>query len=306
MTLLPNEGSSMAPQVISPSIMVSGRDLPTLLNLPRRSVPGIQVMSMAEFGRNIAPYKAGTRVIDFGKIVYMGNEENNPMRFDLDRFASHCFICGAAGSGKSNTTYNLLETFHQKGVPFMVIEPAKGEYKMEFAGMPGIQIFTCKPDSFRMLSINPFEFHKDVHIKEHLDHLNSVISTCWPLYGPMPAMLKKAFELAYINCGWDLELSERVFPIGNPFPTFADVLPAIEQIINDSSYSSESTGDYKGALCMRVEMLTNGFEGIIFGSPMGISDLDLFGKNTIIDLSNIGNPETRALIMGILTFLPSL
>lgn len=296
----PDSSSDVGAQMIRPSLVVSGRDLPTLLNLPRRSVPGLQVLSMAEFGRNFPADFMPKRRIEFGNVMHMGIFETTKMLFDLDRFASHCFICGAAGSGKSNTTYNLLQVFYENKIPFLVIEPVKGEYKMEFAGMPGIQVFTSKPDSFRMLSINPFEFHKDVHIKEHLDHLNSVVTTCWPLYGPMPAMLKEAFEEAYISCGWDLELSERIIKTGKEFPTFADVLPAIEKIINESTYSSETKGDYKGALCMRVRMLMNGFEGLIFGNTRGISDAEMFEQNTIIDLSNIGNPETRSLIMGIL------
>ncbi len=294
------KNSTVEVQIVSPSMMVSGRDLPTLLSLPRRSVPGMQVMAMAEFGRNFPKAFAPARPLEFGNVMHMGNQEETKMLFDLDRFASHCFICGASGSGKSNTTYNLLQEFYDRKIPFLVIEPAKGEYKTEFAGMPGMQIFTCKPDSFRMLSINPFEFHKDVHIKEHLAHLNSVVSTCWPLYGPMPAMLKDAFEEAYISCGWDLELSRRVIKIGRKFPTFSDVLPAIERIIESSSYSSEAKGDYKGALCMRVKMLMNGFEGQIFGNAEGIPDAELFDSNAVVDLSSLGNPETRSLIMGVL------
>lgn len=298
----PDQDSSVDTQIISPAMMVCGKDLPTLLSLPRRSVAGLQVTTMAEFGRNF-PRKfnpPAPRRIEFGNVMHMGKLENTPILFDLNTFASHSFICGASGSGKSNTTYNLLEEFHKKGIPFLVIEPAKGEYKTEFAGMPDMQVFTAKPDSYRMLALNPFEFHSNVHIKEHLAHLDSVVSTCWPLYGPMPAMLKEAFEEAYISCGWDLELSERIIDCGKEFPTFADVLPAIEKIIDESTYSNESKGDYKGALCMRVRMLMNGFEGRIFGNTRGIPDQELFDRNAIVDLSSIGNAETRSLIMGML------
>jgi len=292
--------SSLVNQIVSTSMMVSGRDLPTLLSLPRRSIPGMQVMTMAEFGRNFPRDFKPARPMEFGNVMHMGKTEATKMKFDLDRFASHCFICGASGSGKSNTTYNLLNEFFKNKIPFLVIEPAKGEYKTEFAGMPGMQVFTCKPDGFRMLSINPFEFHKDVHIKEHLAHLNSVVSTCWPLYGPMPAMLKDAFEEAYVSCGWDLELSQRIVNVGRKFPTFAEVLPAIEKIIDNSTYSGEEKGNYKGALCMRIKMLMNGFEGQIFGNSEGIPDSELFDQNAVVDLSSLGNPETRSLIMGVL------
>jgi len=270
LTYKPDPMSSVEEQIVTPSMMVSGRDLPTLLSLPRRSVPGMQVRTMAEFGRNFPRDFKPKRKMEFGNIMHMGKMEDTRISFNVDSFAAHCFICGASGSGKSNTTYNLLEEFHQRKIPFLVIEPAKGEYKLEFGNMvnannePDIQIFTCKPDSFRMLALNPFEFHKDVHIKEHLAHLNSVVSTCWPLYGPMPAMLKDAFEEAYISCGWDLELSERIVKIGKEFPTFAEVLPAIERIIDQSTYSGESKGDYReGALMGKIIFKT--IIGLIIG-----------------------------------------
>lgn len=300
---LPNfQNSEVGEQIVSPTMMVSGRDLPTLLNLPQRSVQGMQVLTMAEFGRNFPREfnPVGQKRIEFGNVIHMGEEESTQMIFNLDSFASHCFICGASGSGKSNTTYNLLNELHKRNIPFLVIEPAKGEYKTEFGGMKDMQVFTAKPDGFRMLAINPFEFHPAVHISEHLTNLLSVVQTCWPLFGAAPAMLKQAFEDAYIACGWDLELSERIVRTGREFPTFQDVLTAVDRIIESSDYGKESKGEYKGALTMRIKMLTNGFEGRIFRNPRGIPDADLFDKNAVVDLSSIGSAETRSLIMGIL------
>ena len=42
----------------------------------------------------------------------------------------HTFITGSTGSGKSNTIYEILDQLDTVGVKFMIIEPAKGEYKM--------------------------------------------------------------------------------------------------------------------------------------------------------------------------------
>lgn len=48
----------------------------------------------------------------------MGNTEDSIVRLDLNSFTSHCFITGSTGSGKSNTTYGLLEKFIQNDIPF--------------------------------------------------------------------------------------------------------------------------------------------------------------------------------------------
>lgn len=290
------------PEQVTPAMMISGREIPTLMGLPRRSVPGIVVDSMAEFGRNIPEKWAGQvkRPILFGNISHMGQLEDTQTLLDLDAFASHTFICGSSGSGKSNTTYNLLQCLIDHKVPFLVIEPAKGEYKIEFAGLPGINIFTADESPYRQLQLNPLEFGGGIHIREHLDSILQVVSACWPLYGAMPGLLKQAFEQVYLDHGWDLEHSERIADKGSRFPTFRDLASVLERVIDNSPYSAQTKGDYKGALLNRVSSLCNGFEGQIFGRSMGIPDRSLFQENTIIDLSSIGSDETRALIMGVL------
>lgn len=291
-------------QTVTPAVMISGKEIPTVMGLPRKAVPGIVVDSMSEFGRNISEkWKSRVkRPVPFGTIQHMGQAEKTGTKtwLDLDTFASHMFICGASGSGKSNTTYNLLEQLIHNKIPFLVIEPAKGEYKVEFGGLANVNIFTADLTPYRQLQINPFEFNPNIHIREHLDNLVQVVSACWPLYGAMPGILKQAFERAYINHGWDLVHSERLAVRGAKFPVFQDLITALNELIDVSPYSAQTKGDYRGALVNRVSSLCNGFEGQIFGSSIGIPERVLFGSNTVIDLSSIGSDETRSMIMGIL------
>lgn len=295
-----NNGQSI--QLLTPAMLVSGREMPILCNLPAKSVSGMVVTTMADFGRNIAEewLLKAKRPINFGKVYHMGCVEKTDVKFDLDAFASHCFICGASGSGKSNTTYNILKKFIENKIPFLVIEPVKGEYKKAFAKLGKINIFTADESAYRRLQINPFEFNQSIHIREHLDRLTEVIGACWPLYGAMPGILKQAFERVYIEHGWDLNYSERVIEIGSKYPTFKDLEKAVEAVIDESTYTADTKGDYKGALLNRIRSLNTGFEKDIFGNSIGVPQRVLFDANTIIDLSSIGSDETRSLIMGIL------
>ncbi|MBQ9082754.1 MAG: ATP-binding protein [Clostridia bacterium] len=292
----------MESQQVTAAMMISGKEIPTMMGLPRKSVPGIVADSMAEFGRNI-PEKWKNEVkrpIPFGNIYHMGQPDKSQTVLDLDAIASHMFICGASGSGKSNTTFNLLQELIARKVPFLVVEPAKGEYKIEYAALKDVNIFTADKTAHRMLRINPCEFDPRIHLREHLDSIVQVVSACWPLHGAMPGLLKQAFEQVYIDHGWDLDHSERILERGSKFPMFKDLELALNHIIDESPYSNQTKNDYKGALLYRVSSLCNGFEGQIFGSSMGIPDRELFGQYTIIDLSSLGSDETRALIMGML------
>ena len=148
-----------------------------------------------------------------------------------------------------------------------------------------------------MLKLNPFSFTKETHILEHLDRLIEIFNVCWPMYAAMPAVLKKAVEKSYIDCGWDLMKSVNEF--GAIYPTFADVAENIKEIIDSSEYDNENKGAYKGSLLTRIESLTNGINGLIF-SQEELSNQLLFDSNVIIDLSRVGSSETKSLIMGIL------
>ncbi len=274
------------------------------MGFPHKSVNGVSSILSAEFGRNVFT-KNGVksyRNVDLGSIYHMGKVfSKNRVRLDLETLTSHCFITGSTGSGKSNTTYKIIDELisSRNSVNFLVIEPAKGEYKMAFGNMPNINIFTTNPKFFNMLSINPFEFNEQVHVLEHLDRLIEIFSACWPLYAAMPALLKASFEQAYINHGWDLNNSTHIDQKNGKFPTFIDIVKILPVLLEKSEFSVQTKGDYIGSLVTRVESLTNGLLGQIF-SEKAIEDSVLFDENTIVDLSRIGSVETKSLLMGVL------
>ena len=293
---------TIANQIVTPGCLISGNELPVLMGVPHKSVTGLTAMSMAEFGRNIFKSNENEteRIINIGKIYHMGKEEDTEVSLDVNSFASHCFIAGSTGSGKSNTSYRILDEMVRNNVKFLVIEPAKGEYKKDLGGIDGINIFCTNPNHYRMLRLNPFKFNENLHVLEHLDRLIEIFNACWPMYAAMPAIFKEAIEKSYEKCGWDLSNSIHIDNGKNKFPTFIDLLETLPEIINNSSYSADSKGDYTGALVTRVKSMTTGISGQIFCYANDIEDNILFDENTIVDLSRVGAAETKSLIMGIL------
>ena len=290
-------------QLVTPTSMVSGSELSLLLGMPRKSVAGVAVQEMAEFGRAVVyENKTPQKSISIGNVYHMGLEEKNtPVDMDLDMFSSHCFITGSSGSGKSYATYNLLDKLLSNNVKMMIIEPTKGEYKMVFGNLDKVNIFTTDVNTYRLLRINPFQFPEKIHILSHIEQIMQIFNASWPLYAAMPAILKEAVVNAYIRCGWDVQNSIWIEGVSNhKYPVFEDVLSVLPEIINTSDYSADSKGDYKGALLTRVHAMTTGINGLIFKKSEGIEDDILFDENTVIDLSEVGSEETIALIMGVL------
>lgn len=290
-------------QQVTPTNMINGKELPIALGLPRKSVPGVAVMEMAEFGRAVVfeDLSRVERLMDFGNIYHMGLKEEMRVPMDVDLLASHCFITGSSGSGKSYATYQLLDNLLKRDVHMMVIEPAKGEYKQVFGGLKGIRIFNTDPNVYKMLRINPFQFPEDLHVLTHIEKLIQIFNASWALYAAMPAILKEAVVKSYTKCGWDVMNSVWIEGISeHKYPVFQDVLEILPVIINSSDYSADSKGDYKGALLTRVQSMTTGITGLIFERSEGIQDSILFDSNAIVDLSDIGSEETVALLMGVL------
>lgn len=71
----------------------------------------------------------------------------------------------------------------------------------------------------------------------------------------------------------------------------------LSQLTTDSS---DSKGDYTGALVTRVKSLTNGISGQVLCSVNDIDEEYLFDQNTIVDLSRVSSLETKSLLMGVL------
>ena len=288
------------PTVVNPTTALSGKELAYSLNFPQKSIAGLPIIQCAEFGRNVNKYDTNNTEdeIDIGHIYHMNHEEKSVVEISKKSLTSHTFITGSTGSGKSNTVYQIINKNLEQGVKFLVIEPAKGEYKNIFGSRDDVNIFGTNAKLMPLLRINPFSFPKEIHVLEHLDRLVEIFNVCWPMYAAMPAVLKKAIEKAYEDTGWDLINSTNEYD-ENYYPTFKDVARNIKEIIDSSEYDAENKGAYKGSLLTRLESLTNGINGTIF-TENEIPLNKLFDENTIVDLSRVGSTETKSLLMGML------
>lgn len=291
---------SVYPATVDATAALSGKELAYSLNFPKKSVPGLPVIECASFGRNVSTFD-GTQPqqgLCIGKVFHMHREERIRTFLSKDSLASHTFVTGSTGAGKTNTVCRILDQALDQQVNFLVIEPAKGEYKDVYGGREDVNVFGTNPEFTPLLRINPFSFPSGIHVLEHLDRLVEIFNVCWPMYAAMPAVLKDAVARSYEDCGWDLAASDN--PYGaDLFPCFADVARNVREILDSSEYDAENKGAYKGSLLTRLNSLTNGLNGMMLSSNEVDASV-LFDANTVIDLSRIGSAETKSLLMGLL------
>ena len=285
---------------MTPTSLLSSKELAIMMGLPRKSVPGLPIIEHVSLAKEVVRLNGETQSkrLQLGCIFDQGVERTaNKVHLDVKSLTQHTFVTGSTGCGKSNTIYYLIQQIrNQYNAPkFLVIEPAKGEYKDVFGNE---HIYGTNPLKTPLLKINPFKFPEGVHVLEHIDRLIEIFNVCWPMYAAMPAVLKEAILNAYEDCGWDLYKSKNKYA-NDLFPTFADLLNELVLVINSSAYSEEVKSNYQGSLVTRVKSLNNGICKQIF-SGRELGDQALFDENVIVDLSRIGSQETKSLIMGIL------
>lgn len=291
------------PTAVDATVSLSGKELARSLNFPNKSISGLPVVETAAFGRGVSSYNVLDKDFSLGQVYHMHKQENN-LKVELSKksMTSHVFITGSTGTGKTNTTTGILKKIvldnPSGNIHFMVIEPAKGEYKDVLGGYDGVKVYGTNPNFSLLLRINPFSFPKNITVTEHIDRLVEIFNVCWPMYAAMPAILKDAVIRAYEEAGWDVDLSVNILD-KDLYPGFVDVMNQVREILKSSEYSSDAKGDYTGALLSRLKSLTNGINGHIFTTD-ALSDKELFDKNVIVDMSRVGSSETKALIMGIL------
>ena len=298
------------PSIVTATTMLSGQNRPNqtmklkelahALNFPEKSISGLPVLECVPFGREVRSLdtiqKHGKK-IELGHIYHMHKTEPNAVTLDKTSLTAHAFITGSTGAGKSNTIYHLLDELDKQDVRFLVVEPAKGEYKNVFGGRKDVAVYGTNRKKTERLQLNPFSFPDDTHVLEHIDRLIEIFNACWPMYAAMPAVLKDAVEQAYLRKGWDLTNSTCAPLI---YPTFRDLMDVLPDVVKQSNYSADTQSDYIGSLYTRIKSLTNGINGQIFCSMSELAAEELFDRNVIVDLSRVGSMETKALLMGVL------
>lgn len=295
------DGKDENAMLLTPTSYVATDELAHVVAFPRKSLQGLPVLEGVAFGREPHSLLPADADLDIGCGYHMHHKiERQRIRISKEELTKHIFITGSTGSGKSNTIYRMLENLGQQGVHYLVIEPAKGEYRAVFGGQKNVHVYGTNPriEAYEMLRLNPFSFPEHTHILEHLDRLIEIFNVCWPMYAAMPAILKDSVERAYVRAGWDLEKSENTYD-KHLFPSFSDVVGQIKEVLDESDYSDDNKGDYTGSLVTRLRSLTNGINGLVFTAD-DLADEELFDHNAIVDLSRVGSSETKALIMGLL------
>lgn len=301
--------SEINPVLTDATTSISGKELGLHMGLPRATVSGLPVIEHAEFAKEVVAYRLfdRDRVVRpedrmmLGKVFDLGQITSKVVELENKSLNMHTFITGSTGSGKSNTVYQMLNELYQDKIPFLVIEPAKGEYKDVFGHFKDVNVYSTNPKIAELIHLNPFMFPDSIHVLEHVDGLVEIFNVCWPMYDAMSAFLKDAILRSYETMGWDLGASafegEEI-----RYPDFEILMEQLNELIDQSDYDAEVKSNYRGALITRIRSLTVGLNKMIFSEKQTAYE-KLFDQNCVLDISRVKSSETKALLMGLMVYI---
>lgn len=270
----------------------------------RGGVPGIEVREpMPDFepGGRRSQIKADE--------IHLGSfQRGGAVTVRLKDLARHGLIAGLPGSGKTNTCLYLLSQLQERRVPFLVIEPAKTEYRglIRQAGFENLLVFTLGDETTAPFRLNPFELLPGVRLEVHLEALNVAINAAMPQFGVLPSIIEEALEEIYTVKGWRLTDIGPEDAGGGPnrrlFPTLAEFYRAAVQAVTGRGYRGELNDNIQAAVKGRIGSLLRGSKGRMFNCRRSISPTLLFERPVVLELDSL-NDDAKGLAMMFLLIL---
>lgn len=228
--------------------------------------------------------------IEVGKL--RSSPKGDTIGFNLKDLAKHMLVVGTPGSGKTTFSVGMLDRlWKEHHIPFLVIEPAKNEYRALVQSIPDLQVFTPGKNFISPFVYNPFVPPKNVKLETY----KSTLKTAFAAGVSMTTPLDKIFEEAINNCYSDFRWLD-TYTTDNKGKIFniTDFIKCFQQTFDEIGY----TGDAKNigrAGVVRLNSLVN-----LFDNYYSIPIEDLLSKPTIIELAAIENAEQKALIISLL------
>lgn len=216
----------------------------------------------------------------------------NTIGFNLKDLAKHMLVVGTPGSGKTTFSVGLLDRlWKDHRIPFLVIEPAKNEYRALVQSIPDLQVFTPGKNFISPFVFNPFVPPKNVRLETY----KSTLKTAFAAGVSMSTPLDKIFEDTINNCYSDFRWLDsytsadkgRVFNI-------VDFIKCFQETFDEIGYTGDARNIGRAGIVRLKSLVT------LFDNYFSIPIEDLLTKPTIIELAAIENADQKALIIALL------
>lgn len=233
-----------------------------------------------------------------------GGIEGQEVLLDRDQLTRHALVCGAAGTGKTNTTLNLChQIWSTHRVPFLVIDPVKQrtDYRMliDLPGMGDVVVLTGGNDRVAPFRINPFVVSVGVSPSEHCGSLLTAFRAAFGLWDPLPGIYAEALADVYRDSGFVLDEPIDA-EVGAGWPTLEQFIDALTDVVEARGYAGEQRQTITAASVGRAKSLSTGVAARILDCDISYPVEELLARPTVLELAGLSTePEAQSLVVGL-------
>jgi hypothetical protein len=289
-------------------VVGSTRLLAALARPPEREVPGVRFTLRPDF--DVTPETPAVSAADgvaLGTVLDAGRQPAGILAVSRGSLNRHVLVCGATGAGKSQTVRHLLESATEGGVPWLVIEPAKAEYRLMATRLrDAAQVIAIRPGELSVppAGINPLEPAPGpggarFPLQAHADMLRALFLAAFAAEEPFPQVLAAALTRCYEQAGWDLVTGGPAVPGAAPaYPTLRDLQDTAMAVVEDIGYSREITDNVRGFVAVRIGSLRLGTTGRFLDGACPLDFGALLASNVVLEIEDCGDDGDKAFLIG--------
>ncbi|MGW4043144.1 ATP-binding protein [Streptomyces sp. NPDC004721] len=286
--------------------LLTSSQLATYVRFPETETHGFGISEIPNF--DTVPPTNGADALMLGSVVERAAVTPTGYGICPAKLTRHAFVTGVTGSGKTNTVFHLLRQAGALAVPFLVLEPAKTEYRALLRDPrlgPVLRVLTLGNENVSPFRLNPFEVPEGIPVAVHLDLLRSVFNASFGMWTPLPQILEMSLHGIYTDRGWDITTGgnrrlDATADRADAFPTLSDLVRKVEEIVPRLGYEDKVTGDMRAALCTRLNSLRTGGKGRMLDTRHSLPISSLLGQSTVLELEGMGDDDDKAFMMGLL------
>ncbi|MGY1636021.1 ATP-binding protein [Geodermatophilus sp. SYSU D00742] len=287
--------------------LLTSTQLAACVHLPRTETTGFQITALPQF--DVTPPSPSTGpVVAIGRVVERTQPTGTAYEVPVSMLTRHVFVAGVTGAGKTTTVRHLLQQLDAARVPYLVIEPAKREYRsirtISADDGPPL-VFTLGDERVAPFRLNPFEVPAGTTVGEHLDLIRSVFAASSGMWTPLPQVLERCLHQVYADRGFDPTTGRnpRLGPDDDPaaaFPTLSELSATVRRVVPTLGYDERVAADIRAALLTRLDSLRTGGKGLMLDGRRSTPLEALLDRHTVLELEPVADDDDKAFLMGLL------
>ena len=231
-----------------------------------------------------------------------GCRQGLPRGIRIDRLVKHLFLAGLPGEGKTTADMHMLLQLADRGIPFLVLETAKTEYRALKALRKHrnktlrkfgqrLEVYTIGAESVSPFRYNPLELLAGISQDEKVETVLACFLAAMSLPGPALPLIAEALERVFAEYG------DATQP-----PAMADLVGATNQVLEEKAYSGDTGSDIRAALEVRLGSLIRRIIGRVFQCRTSVPSIEhLMESCSVIELDKLPVEQSCLLSLFLLT-----